>query len=63
MAVKKAKTVKEEPKVVEVTPVSVVKVEKAPERTVKCGNCGADHPFGTLVCDKCGYTRVYVQGR
>jgi ribosomal protein L40E len=36
---------------------------KAEENIIACGNCGAPHPYGTLVCDKCGYTRVYVQGR
>jgi len=36
---------------------------KAPANIIACGNCGAPHPYGTLVCDKCGYTRVYVQGR
>lgn len=60
MTVKKIKTA---PKVVEVVPEAPAKVEKAPERTVQCGNCGATHPFGTLKCDKCGYERVYVQGR
>jgi ribosomal protein L40E len=34
------------------------KVEKAPERAVKCGNCGTLNEFGAITCKQCGYNRL-----
>ena len=42
----------------EVPKLNKPEANEAEVRSVKCGNCGTLHPFGTQTCDKCGYTRV-----
>lgn len=32
-------------------------------KSVKCGNCGTDNAFGSIVCTKCGYDRLNVTPR
>jgi DNA-directed RNA polymerase subunit RPC12/RpoP len=46
-------------------PVNKPEAKAAPkfENGVKCGNCGHDNEFGSIVCTKCGYDRLNVTPR